>query len=76
MLPKREAQFRCLAGLAAVFLGRANPIVSTLRRAESDDRAMSDALNLLNRAPSLMRRKIISVFGAMQWAHQRPRQRA
>jgi hypothetical protein len=68
---ERAAQLRLLAGVAACFVGSANPVVTTLRRAEHDDDAKAQALALLNGIPSLTRRKIISTFGAVMWAPTR-----
>jgi hypothetical protein len=59
---ERIAQFRSLAALAAVFLGIAHALVAELRAAERDDDAAAAALALLDRVPTLQRRKMLSVF--------------
>jgi hypothetical protein len=64
---ERIAQLRCLAGLVAVYCGSANPLVTTLRQAEHDSDALRHASTLLDRVPSLTRRKLLSVFGAITW---------
>jgi hypothetical protein len=64
---ERVAQRRCLAGLAAVFLGSGHPLIVELRAAERDSDAVARALELLDRVPSLTRRRMLSVFGAVTW---------
>jgi hypothetical protein len=64
---ERKAQFRSLAALAGVFLGSGSALVFELRQAEVDDAAAARALDALNAAPSLTRRRLLSVFGAITW---------
>jgi hypothetical protein len=72
---ERVAQFRLLAGLAALLFGSRNALVLSLRQAERDDVARVRALDLLNAAPALPRRRLIATFGAVMWAPSRPRPR-
>jgi hypothetical protein len=64
---ERAKQLRALQALAAVYLGSANPLVATLRQAEHDSGALPHAAELLDRVPSLTRRRILSTFGAVTW---------
>jgi hypothetical protein len=64
---ERGKQFRSLAALSAAFLGANHEIVSTLRHAENDDAAAARALELLDRTPSLTRRRLLSVFSRVTW---------
>jgi hypothetical protein len=71
---ERLAQLRCLAGLAAGFVGSGNPLVAALRAAERDGETAARALELLDRVPSLTRRRLLATFGAVTWPrHCRPR---
>jgi hypothetical protein len=69
---ERKAQFRSLATSAAAFLGSGHPLVAALRRAENDDAAAAEALALLDTTPTLIRRRMLSVFGAVNY-RRRPR---
>src|SRR5215467_4583286 len=60
-------QLRCLQGLAAVYLGAANPLIAALRDAEHDPGALPQASLLFDCLPSLMRRRMLSTFGAVTW---------
>lgn len=74
---ERARQLRCLQGLAAVYLGSTSPLIAALRRAETDSAALPQAAELLDYAPSLTRRKMLSVFGAVTWPRpQTVRERA
>jgi hypothetical protein len=53
----RTAQLRSLAALTAAY-----ELVGELRRAETDEAAAANALQLLDRLPALTRRRLISVF--------------
>jgi hypothetical protein len=70
---ERTAQLRCLAGLAAVFRGSHDPLVSALRAAEHDATALARAAELLERLPALVKRKLLSTYGAVTWP-ARPKQ--
>jgi DNA-binding transcriptional LysR family regulator len=73
---ERIAQLRSLAMLVAVFTGSRNPLITTLREAEGDDAAAVRALELLDRMPSLTRRRLLSTFGAITWPPPKPRGRS
>jgi hypothetical protein len=66
------AQLRLIGGITASFVGCQHPLVAILRRAENDAAAKAAALCMLNVLPALTKRKIISVFGGVMWAHKRP----
>jgi hypothetical protein len=63
--PEWCAQLRSLAALAAVFVGSANPLVTTLRRAERDDDALARAYTLLEALPSIPKRRLLSTYLAV-----------
>jgi hypothetical protein len=65
---ERVAELRCLAGLAAVYAGSSNPIVAALRAAEQNSAALAHASDLLDKLPSLRRRRILATG-----ARRRPR---
>jgi len=69
---EKVAQFRSLATSAAAFLGSGHPLVAALRQAETDDAAADKALALLDATPTLTRRKMLSVFGAVTWPRRGP----
>jgi hypothetical protein len=64
---ERIAELRSLAALVAVFTGSANPLVAVLRQAETDPEAAAQAQELLDRVPSLTRRRLLSTFGSVTW---------
>jgi hypothetical protein len=64
---ERKAQFRSLATSAAAFLGSGHELVAALRSAENDEAAAAEALALLDATPTLTRRKLLSLFGAVTW---------
>jgi hypothetical protein len=64
---ERIAQFRSSAVLAAVFFGSQHRLVAELRNGETDVEVAARALDLLDHTPSLTRRKLLSVFGAITW---------
>jgi hypothetical protein len=64
---ERKAQLRSLAALGAAFLGSGSPVVMALREAEADPTKAADALAALNAVPTLRRRRLLSVFGAVTW---------
>jgi hypothetical protein len=68
---ERGKQFRSLAALAAVFFGTQHGLVSELRAAEGDAAAAARALALLDTTPTLTRRRMLSVFGAITWRRSR-----
>ena len=59
---ERVAQLRSLAAPAAVFLGAGHPLAVTLGAAELDSEAAAPALDLLDRIPSLTRRRMLATF--------------
>ena len=73
---ERAKQFRSLAALSAVFLGSGHPLVAELRAAETSEEAAAQALELINHIPSLTRRTLLSVFGAITWGPPKPRGRS
>jgi hypothetical protein len=62
---ERCAQLRSLAALAAVFVGSANPLVTTLRRAERDDDALARAYTQLEALPSIPKCRLLSTYLAV-----------
>jgi hypothetical protein len=72
---EERAQLRLIGGITASFIGCQHPIIAILRRAEGDADAKAEALRMLNCLPSLTKRRIISVFGSVMWAHKRPTRR-
>jgi len=64
---ERTAQFRSLAALAAAYFGSGHRLVSELRHAEIDADAAARALALLDKTPTLTRRRLIATFGAVTW---------
>jgi hypothetical protein len=57
------AESRCLAVLVATFLGPEHPLVETLRGAERNGVAATRALAMIDRVPSLVRRRILESGG-------------
>jgi hypothetical protein len=62
---ERGKQLRSMAALALVFLGPDNPLWRTLRSAEVDPTAYVEAQSMVERLPSLTRRRLISTFAAI-----------
>jgi hypothetical protein len=62
---ERVAQLRALSALTAAYCGSAHELVGELRRAETDPDAAARALELLDRLPSLTRRRLISTFASI-----------
>jgi hypothetical protein len=76
---ERAAQLRCIAGLAALFVGSAHPLVAALQAAERDPEAAAQAFAMLDALPTLTRRRVLSAFGAVTWPaarRERSRERA
>lgn len=69
---ERGKQFRSLATSAAAFLGSGHELVATLRRAENDEAAAVKALALIDKVPSLIRRKLLSLFCSVTWPRRSP----
>jgi hypothetical protein len=69
---EKIAQLRSLATSAAAFLGPGHELVSTLRRAENDEAAAAEALALIDKVPSLTKRKLLSLFGSVTWPRRSP----
>jgi hypothetical protein len=63
--PDRRAGLRCLAGLAAVFCGSRDPVVTALRRAELSPDTAGEALALFDKIPSRRRREILATYAAI-----------
>jgi hypothetical protein len=61
-----------LACLSAAFFGASHPLVTELRAAETDVEAAALALALLDSTPTLTRRRMLSVFGAVTWPRRAP----
>ena len=59
---QRALQLRSLAALVAVYCGSHTPLVRTLRLAETDPMAFTEAEQAFNALPALSRRKILSMF--------------
>jgi hypothetical protein len=68
---ERGKQFRSLAALTAAFFGSEHRLVLELRQAESDADAAARALDLLDKLPSLTKRRLLSVFGSITWPQPR-----
>ena len=64
---ERAAQVGRLCGIAAMLLRSRPPLVALLRRAERDEAALAQALDMVGALPSLTRRRLIAAFGATQW---------
>jgi hypothetical protein len=65
---ERIAELRALQALSAVFFGPSgHELVAALRAAETDSDASTRALELLDTTPTLTRRWLLSVFGAVTW---------
>jgi hypothetical protein len=73
---EKVAQLRSLAALSAAFLGSSHPLVDTLRKAEADNTAATEALQLLDALPSLTKRRLLSTFGAITWPRPKSRGRS
>jgi hypothetical protein len=50
-----------------MLLRSTHPLVAMLRRAERDEAALAQALDMVGALPSLTRRRLIASFGATQW---------
>jgi hypothetical protein len=70
---EKIAMFRSLACLSAAFFGIDHPLVTELRAAETDNDAAARALALLDRTPTLTRRRMLSVFMRVTWPPRRAR---
>jgi hypothetical protein len=68
---ERVAELRSIAALVAIYCGSSSPAVMALREAESDATASEAALAAVNAIPSLMRRRLLSVFGSVTWPSKR-----
>jgi hypothetical protein len=68
---EKIAMFRSLACLSAAFFGTGHPLVTELRAAETDPDAAARALALLDRTPTLTRRRMLSVFMRVTWPRRR-----
>jgi hypothetical protein len=68
---ERAGQLGRVCGICAILLRSTHPLVPLLREAEGDERALARALDMIDALPSLTRRRLISTFGATQWAQPR-----
>jgi hypothetical protein len=73
---ERRKRFRSLASLAAAYLGSSHPLVTTLRKAEVDTMAATEALELLDTLPALTKRRMLSTFGAITSSRPKSRGRS
>jgi hypothetical protein len=67
---ERAVQVGRLCGIAAMLLRSSHPLVALLRRAERDEAALAQALDMVGALPSLTRRRLIASFAATQWLPQ------
>jgi hypothetical protein len=67
---ERGKQLRSLACLAAAYLGSSHRLVAELRRAESDPVAFVRAAELVDRLPSLHRRRLLSTFARVTFGER------
>jgi hypothetical protein len=68
---ERKVQLRSIAVLVAAFCGSSAPAVGALRDAEADTTKSDAALAALDAIPTLKRRRLLSVFGAVTWPANR-----
>jgi hypothetical protein len=59
---ERQARFRELRALSLVYLGLRHPATAALGEAIADPDATARALELLDRAPALRRRRLLSAY--------------
>jgi hypothetical protein len=64
---ERKCQLRGLACVIAAYRGSASPLIDVLRAAESDAEALRDAAVVFDGLPSLVARRIVSTFGAVNF---------
>jgi hypothetical protein len=69
---ERRCQLRCLSGLIAAYRGSADPLISVLRSAESDDAVLQDAAVQFDRLPTRVLRNVVSIFGAIMRPRRAP----
>jgi hypothetical protein len=62
-----RCQLRSFAGIIACHCGSAHPLIATLRDAELDGDALQRAASLLDRLPTLVQRRVVSIFGAVNY---------
>jgi hypothetical protein len=62
-----RCQLRCLGGLVAVYRGTADPLIDILRDAEADQAVLQHAAVLFDQLPSLVARRVVSTFGAVNY---------
>jgi hypothetical protein len=67
-----RSQLRCLGGLVAAYHGSADPLIEVLRAAEADPTVLRDAAVLFDRLPTLVARRIVSTFGAVNYRRGTP----
>jgi hypothetical protein len=64
---ERERQLRCLQAIAYMVLRPHHPLIPLLRRAESNAAAFAEALDAVERLPSLHRRRLLSIHSGVTW---------
>ena len=62
---ERRCRWRALAALALVYAGHDSELAQAARAAEHDDTAAERAWHMLLRLPPLQRRRLLSIWGAM-----------
>jgi hypothetical protein len=58
--------------LIAAYRGSADPLISVLRSAESDDAVLQDAAVQFDRLPTRVLRNVVSIFGAIMRPRRAP----
>jgi hypothetical protein len=64
---ERRCQLRCLSGLIAAYRGTRDPLIDILRDAELDRDVLQHAAVQFDQLPSLVARRIVSTFGAVNY---------
>jgi hypothetical protein len=67
-----RCQLRCLGGLVAAYRGSADPLIDALRAAENDPDVLQHAAVLFDQVPTLVARRIVSTFGAVNLRRRAP----
>jgi len=62
---ERLARLRSMRALALLHCRQETDFINTLRRAETDDKALPAALEYLNRLPALRRRHLLSTYAQL-----------
>ncbi len=69
---ERCRQLRCLSAIAYMLLGPHNALWRTLRSAEADAKAFTDAYTLVETLPALVQRRLLSTHMAITWPRRMP----